>query len=1141
MTSAKTRAVFAKYDTDQDGFWTEQNFGDFLSDLGKGNIGQDRIRASFQYLDTSKSGKIDAAMFERGINLLYEYDFDFGKAYAADDLSSSRATIRLGKHRVVVKPEASDPMELWTLIEKVGEGSYGEIYKAISKTSPQIVALKIIDLERTTDDLEDLLAEVDFQAKCYSPHLARYFGSWMWDSKLTIAMEFLGGGTAEDLLKHTRLNEEQCAYILRECAKGLEYMHGEGKIHRDIKAANILFDNSGAVKLADFGVAAQLTARQLQRTTFVGTPLYMAPEIILNQPYGPKVDVWSLGVMAIELATRKAPRCDMHPMDVLYAIPTTPSPQLDASFSPEFRDWVNRCLQKSPETRPMAKDLLQHPFTSIERDKSLVKGIIENIRLKKNDTTEAVDRKATGDDWWVQYNKQQEARKVAQSPVPTGPVASAEARATIRPDMAQLDTKQTYGRRQAREAAHQRGAAMGPVMRRVGVPDGARGRGGFAAQAGGQAQPQPEGVPHPERMGRAPERIPAPSERAPERRPSSDLSVGGQPTPFRPASPGPTDQRPPGTRPPARAPSPGSAIYAPGPPPPYSAVAPHPIPAPQMPAPIRTSTAGMPVPSVGGGRPSSAQSRTPAANLPPPSVPVFVPSAGPAPDTGKPRPSGTYAQNPSRVETPGLRPSPIYRQESGDNLDRNKRLSVQAPPRPPSAEGSRGRPVSVDFKAISRANSGELLKNPLPSPNIPSIPSEDVLSPSPVDVSKLASAIGRQAQQIRATSPGDPRFKIPGRSRSASESLPPDHGLSETIIKLLPPELFSPSSRTMRVLRVIDELHSSELRYMETLQSVMEVYVRPLITAASGRSAILKEDQIKTIFVNFSALHPFSVEFQQMVRETIMDSNDAMLDVKIMKALEDKMPMVEQLFSAYASHLTSTLWEVHKALRDSSKFRDFAVHARLDRQCGDRSLFELLTVPVGRIAQYAILFEELAKATKNPSFAPIVTEMRKLSFEMAGAVDNCAQLILMLVHIADIPHPMILKNKQQLLIAETVEKVDLGSGGSIKKRRPTRLYLLKDAIVIVKMLKEQCEPFDWLSLFEPKPIKLPKPALQYKEMLIREFVEAEVVESKEGEGKLFSLTVNVKKGKTHCFSAPNQASRDRWIGMTRMERDSTTE
>ncbi|KAJ3091576.1 Serine/threonine-protein kinase 24 [Quaeritorhiza haematococci] len=173
----------------------------------------------------------------------------------------------------------------------------------MSTKGPQIVALKVIDLEKTMDDLEDLLAEVDFQAKCDSPHLARYFGSWMWQNKLSIAMEFLGGGTCEELvsfnlkeystaqvprpgseklssnashstqLKHTKINEEQCAYIIQEVLKGLNYMHKNLKIHRDIKTANILFDNFGTVKLADFGVAAQLTTNRRFRNTFVGTPV----------------------------------------------------------------------------------------------------------------------------------------------------------------------------------------------------------------------------------------------------------------------------------------------------------------------------------------------------------------------------------------------------------------------------------------------------------------------------------------------------------------------------------------------------------------------------------------------------------------------------------------------------------------------------------------------------------------------------------------------------------------------------------------------------------------------------------------------------------------------------------------------------
>ncbi|RKP03313.1 hypothetical protein CXG81DRAFT_9686, partial [Caulochytrium protostelioides] len=263
----------------------------------------------------------------------------------------------------------TDPMAVWLVHEKVGEGSYGEIYRATRRvplaTSAEenTAALKVIDLERTSDDLDDLLTEVDFQAKCLSAYLARFYGAWMWERKLYIAMEFLGGGSAEQLLRTCKLNEDICSFILREVAQGLSYMHTNGKIHRDIKAANILFSSTGGVKLADFGVAAQLTADRQVRNTFVGTPLFVAPEIVLSQTYDTAVDVWSYGVMAIELAMGVAPRANQHPMEVLYQIPTSPSPQLGPEFSAEFRDLVGQCLSKIPEQRPKMSELLKsHPF-----------------------------------------------------------------------------------------------------------------------------------------------------------------------------------------------------------------------------------------------------------------------------------------------------------------------------------------------------------------------------------------------------------------------------------------------------------------------------------------------------------------------------------------------------------------------------------------------------------------------------------------------------------------------------------------------------------------------------------------------------------------------------------------------------------
>ena len=467
--------------------------------------------------------------------------------------------------------------------------------------------------------------------------------------------------------------------------------------------------------------------------------------------------------------------------------------------------------------------------------------------------------------------------------------------------MAKLDVRQTYGRRQQREAAHQRGAAMGPVMRRVGVMDGAaRGRGGYGAQVPA-AQPPPQPVPQQPPPVQQPYAY-ANGESMADRRSSVGAMLSSRPPqrlgspgtneslrvgPPRPGSPGPHEAMRVG---PPRGVSPDPT----GPPPPYAMMAPtsRPVSAQfsHAPPPIRTSSPGVP------GTTTAAAGRSPVTNLPPPSVPVFVPSVASTPDTSKPRPSGTYAGTPSRADAQRLPPAPTFRQESGENLDKaNKRLSVQPPPRPtPTDPQPRQRPVSAEYQINAKqfSRSGSNLGTSLPSPQIPSIPSETELSASPVDIRALSSAIGRQAQQLRSASPGEAaasRLRPPSRSRSASECLPPDHNLTDTIVKLLPTELWTPSTRTLRVLRVIDELYSSELRYMETLQAVMEVYVRPLITATNGKGVILKEDQIKTIFVSFSALHPFSVDIQQMVRETLGDSTDATLDVRIVKALEDKV------------------------------------------------------------------------------------------------------------------------------------------------------------------------------------------------------------------------------------------------------------
>lgn len=291
------------------------------------------------------------------------------------------------------------PEEVFDILEKLGEGSYGSVFKANYKETGEIVAIKQVPVE---SDLQEIIKEISIMQQCNSPHVVRYYGSYFKNSDLWIVMEYCGAGSVSDIirLRNKTLTEDEIAAILQSTLKGLEYLHFMRKIHRDIKAGNILLNSEGHAKLADFGVAGQLTDTMAKRNTVIGTPFWMAPEVIQEIGYNCVADIWSLGITAIEMAEGKPPYADIHPMRAIFMIPTNPPPTFRNcdNWTEPFRDFVSQCLIKNPENRATATQLLQHPFIKNAKPNNVLRALITDAMELKLKKLEAQQREQDGDD-----------------------------------------------------------------------------------------------------------------------------------------------------------------------------------------------------------------------------------------------------------------------------------------------------------------------------------------------------------------------------------------------------------------------------------------------------------------------------------------------------------------------------------------------------------------------------------------------------------------------------------------------------------------------------------------------------------------------------------------------------------------------
>jgi len=262
--------------------------------------------------------------------------------------------------------DPGDPSDIFSNLEKIGEGASGTVFKGIYRDTGKVTAIKVINLEGN-EKLENIENEIAMLKLSKHENVVEHWGTYLKEDQLWVAMEYMDGGALTEMISICQISEAQIACICKEMLKAMVVIHTGNRIHRDIKSDNVLINLKGDIKLADFGYCAQLTEDVDKRNSVVGTPYWMAPELIKGMEYGVGVDVWSLGIAAIEMAEGDPPYLDFPPLRALFLIATHGAPSLKEPglWSPTFKDFLGRCLEVDTAKRATSQELLDHPFLKL--------------------------------------------------------------------------------------------------------------------------------------------------------------------------------------------------------------------------------------------------------------------------------------------------------------------------------------------------------------------------------------------------------------------------------------------------------------------------------------------------------------------------------------------------------------------------------------------------------------------------------------------------------------------------------------------------------------------------------------------------------------------------------------------------------